>query len=149
MPSCCQHRQGMGDAFIHLFVIHISPVNLVIHNSIFDKQDTACMTCCTGAVGHHQNRLSLTVNLLKNLQKLVRCPGIQCARRLIRKNHLRFCNQCPCHSRTLLLPPGYLIRKLLQQAGNAKRRCKRNKLLFHLLIFLSRQNQRKKDVIPD
>lgn len=116
---------------------------------IFDKEYTASMAGCPGAVGYHEYGLSGTVHCLKNAQESVCCPGVQGSGGLICQKQPRLCDQSAGHCRPLLLSAGYLVREFFQKVLNFKLLCKRRKAFLHFMVILSCQNHGKENIILD
>ena len=83
LTTCRQNRQGIRDHLIQLLPGHIPPENLMEYLSIFNKQHPLGMTCRSHTVSHHQNRLSILINLREQFQQFSCRLGIQCPGRFI------------------------------------------------------------------
>ena len=125
-----QKCQRIRNLLIELFVGAVSPVNLMKNFPVFDKHHTSCPTGRLGGMSHHENRLSIQIDLIENVQKPVCRPGIQCTGRFIRQYQLRIRDQRPGHRSPLLLPAGNLVGKLFQDAANSAMKNKQDLTKF-------------------
>ena len=57
--------QGIGNFLVQVFVCAISPVNLMEHFSVLDKQHAARMAGRLRRMRHHQDRLAFRVNFIE------------------------------------------------------------------------------------
>ena len=117
------------------------------HLPILDKQHPFCMAGRLDAVGYHQDGLPLPVDSSEQIEKLVGCPGIQRARRLIRQNDRRIHHQGPGNRRPLLLASRDLIRKFLHKLLNPQLSHDGVRLLFHFPVALLCQNHGQIDIV--
>ena len=82
--------------------------------SVFQKQNPSAIARRKCIVRYHQDRRTqLVVHFLKGFQQCLRCPGVECAGRFIRKDQLRVMDQGSGTGATLFLSSGYLLGKLI------------------------------------
>lgn len=88
LTSRCQRSQCCGYFFIQFFIAHIAAVQLMEHFSVLDEQNSVCRTRCLHTVRHHQDGLSLLIDLLKQAKQFICSPRIQrsCRYCIVSKN---------------------------------------------------------------
>ena len=105
LPSACgKNRQGIRYLLVHLLIAAVPTVQLMENNAVFDEKDPSCMAGRPCTVRHHKNGLAAFIHVFKNTEQTVRSPGIQGARRFVRKQNLRLRNKRSGNCRPLLLP---------------------------------------------
>ena len=117
------------------------------HFSVLDEQNSVCRTRCLHTVRHHQDGLSLLIDLLKQAKQFICSPRIQRSCRLICKDQLGLRDQRSCHCRPLFLTAGYFIWKLLQKLSDSKLLCNWFEFLTHLRILFAGKYHRKIDIV--
>ena len=114
---------------------------------ILDEEDSLCRARCFDTVRYHDNRLPVIVDRIKESQKFIRRSGIQRTGRFIGKDQLRLCDQSTCNGCSLLLSTGYFIWIFVQKLTDSQLLCDRRDPTLHFRVFLSRQDQRKENII--
>lgn len=117
LTSRCQRSQCCGYFFIQFFIAHIAAVQLMEHFSVLDEQNSVCRTRCLHTVRHHQDGLSLLIDLLKQAKQFICSPRIQrsCRYCVVSKNDsfVQFCfSLAPIGARS-----GLCKRQIAQKRG--------------------------------
>ena len=76
VTACRQHRQGIGYLLVQLFIGAVTPINLMKHLSILNKQHPPRMDGCFYRMGHHEDGLPFPVDFTKKPQKLIGRPDV-------------------------------------------------------------------------
>lgn len=79
LTTCRQNGQCVRNLNIQLLIRHIAAINLVEHFSILDKKYTVRVTCRLGTVRYHKDRLSILIDLVKQLQQFTGCLRVKCS----------------------------------------------------------------------
>ena len=118
--------KGLGDSLIEVVVGHGTPIDLVEHLTVLDEQDPSRPASSLEGVGHHEDGLTVPVDVRENVHDLPGRARIQSAGGLISQDQLGLGDDGPGDSSPLFLAAGDLEGEFLQQFPNSQpvgRRC--------------------------